>query len=100
MPRAVRFQELLGRSVLLGLASYATAQPTVSATGETMRLKSSSVAASGSAWAITLTMNDDNGDATLGTSFRRWWHCQISGLRPAGETLHIKVDNAGYGLGP
>lgn len=78
------------------LTLAAVAQPIVTANGETMRLKSSSVVANGAAFTVTLTMNDDNGNAALGTSFRRWWHCEIGNLRPQGETLLVRVANAGY----
>lgn len=79
------------------LASVILAQtPVVSANGETMRLGSSSVTAAGAAWNVTLTMGNDNNNAGLGSTFRRWWHCQINNLNPAGVTLNVTVNNAGY----
>ena len=59
----------------------------VTATGETQRLQSSSVVANGSAWTVTLTMDDDNANHSLPSSYRRWWHAQIGNLRPAGARL-------------
>jgi hypothetical protein len=74
------------------------AQPTVRFDRENMRLRSATVAAQGAAWNVTLAMENDNGtaDGVLPTSFRRWWHCEISNLDVAGATLHITVDRAGY----
>lgn len=82
----------------LGLGLLARAQtPQVTFAGETMRLRSASVtAAGGTAFNVTLTMEDDNGNAALGSSFRRWWHCQIGNLNAAGNTLTVTVNNAGY----
>lgn len=60
-----------------------------------MRLKSWSVSGGGSAYTLTLQMDDDNGDASLPTSFRRWWHCEVGNLTP-GTTLSVRVTNAGY----
>lgn len=90
------------RSVLLGLgllAAAAPAQPTVRFDRDTMRLRSASVTAQGSAWNLVLAMANDNGvaDGVLPTSFRRWWHCEIGNLSAAGETLHVTVERAGYG---
>lgn len=48
-------------------------------------------------WDITLEMDDDNSNPSLGSNFRRWWHCEIGAIDPIGETLNIKVTNAGYG---
>ncbi len=81
---------------LLLCATGATAQqPQVSFTGETMRLRSASVTASGPAWNVGLVMEDDNADPGLPTSYRRWWHCQVGNLQP-GTTLNFTVSNAGY----
>ena len=78
------------------LTVAATAQtPSVSASGENMRLRSSSVVGGAGNWTLTLQMDDDNGDASLPTSFRRWWHCQIDNVTP-GATLNFRVTNAGY----
>jgi len=71
--------------------------PVVTWSGETMRLRSASVVPSGgSNFQVTLTMEDDNANSGLPTSYRRWWHCQIGALNPAGVTLTVTVDNAGY----
>jgi hypothetical protein len=80
------------------LASAVLAQtPVVTSGGENMRLQSSTVVAGTTAnWNVTLQMANDNGNASLPTSFRRWWHCQIGNLNPAGSTLQISVTNAGY----
>ncbi|HEX6813304.1 MAG TPA: M14 family zinc carboxypeptidase [Planctomycetota bacterium] len=87
----------LDTALLSVLLSAVTAQaPAVTFGGETMRLRSATVAAAGSAFNVTLVMEDDNANASLGSSFRRWWHCQIANLNPAGVVLHISVTNAGY----
>ena len=79
------------------LAVVARAQtPVVTFAGETMRLRSASVSPSGSNFNVTLTMEDDNVNSALGSSFRRWWHCQIANFPPAGTTLVVTVNNAGY----
>ena len=80
----------------LGIATAVAAQPQVTSAGENMRLQSASVAPSGATWSVTLTMADDNGNGSLPTSYRRWWHCQIGNLSAAGETLQVRVTNAGY----
>jgi hypothetical protein len=78
------------------LVHVATAQlPQVSASGENMRLRSSSVTGSAGNYTLTLQMDDDNGDTSLPTSFRRWWHCEVSNL-VAGTQLNFRVTNAGY----
>jgi len=63
-----------------------------------MRLRSASVVAAGaSSWRLVLEMDDDNGDASLPTSFRRWWHCRISNLGAGNAThLDVRIDNTGY----
>ncbi|MBK8098024.1 MAG: hypothetical protein IPK26_13005 [Planctomycetes bacterium] len=70
--------------------------PVVTFAGETMRLRSASVTPSGGQFNVTLTMENDNADGGLPTSYRRWWHCQIGNLNPAGTTLVITIANAGY----
>jgi len=82
----------------LCLAAFvATQTPQVTFAGETMRLRSATVTpAGGSAFNVTLTMENDNANAALATSWRRWWHCQIGSLAPGGNTLTITVNNAGY----
>ena len=72
------------------------AQVTVTTPAETMRLQSSSVTAGSGFWNVTLVMGDDNNNSALGSSFRRWWHCQINGLRTTGEQLRVQVTNSGY----
>ena len=69
--------------------------PSVSASGESMRLKSWSVSGGSGSYTLTLQMDDDNGDASLPTSFRRWWHCEVGNLTP-GTVLNVRVTNAGY----
>jgi hypothetical protein len=80
----------------LGLCGLASAQVAVYFDQPGMRLRSASATARGGAWDLTLTMGDDNGDGSLPTSFRRWWHCGIRGLSPHGERLDVAVTNAGY----
>ena len=77
-------------------AAALAAQPSVSFGGENMRLRSAAVAQSGAAWNVDLVMENDNGNASLPASFRRWWHCQIASLSTSGETLNVVVRNAGY----
>ncbi|MBK9129592.1 MAG: hypothetical protein IPM13_17670 [Phycisphaerales bacterium] len=84
--------------VVVALAPIVGAQPTVRFDRENMRLRSATVTAQGNAFALTLAMANDNGtpDGVLPSSYRRWWHCEIGGLRTSGETLHITIDRAGY----
>jgi hypothetical protein len=85
-------------AVAAALAGSLLAQtPVVSATGESMRLRSGTVAAgAGGSWNVTLTMENDNANSALATSWRRAWHCQIANLNAAGTTLNVSVTNAGY----
>lgn len=90
---------MAGRLVaVLSLLSAAVAQtPVVTFSGETMRLRSASVAnGTGGAFNVTLEMENDNANGSLPTSFRRWWHCQIGNLPAAGATLVVSVTNTGY----
>ena len=67
--------------------------------GESMNIDTAGVVvtASSSAWRITAPMRDDNGNASLGTSFRRWWHFQVDGLdSTAGSTLSMSLTKSGY----
>ena len=72
--------------------------PVVTASGDTMRLRSSTVTAgTGGAFNVTLTVENDNANASLPTSWRRWWHCQIGNLGGAGTTMTVTVDStSGY----
>ncbi|MBN1476926.1 hypothetical protein JXA47_09245 [Candidatus Sumerlaeota bacterium] len=87
-------------AILLILATcHLVAQPTLTgspASGEQMRFDptGSGVAPSGDGWEITVWMQDDNDDTSLPDDFRRWWHFQVEGLDPAGETLHFRITNA------
>ena len=83
--------------VFLGTSSLLAQTPLVSANLENMRIRSSSVSGSGNTWNIDLTMSDDNGNTSLPTSYRRWWHVQISKLNPlAATTLRVRILRAGY----
>ncbi len=82
--------------VLLSLAALPAQTPVVTYAGDTMRLRSASVSPNGASFAVALTMENDNADASLPTSFRRWWHCQIANLPAGGTTLVVTVQNAGY----
>jgi hypothetical protein len=67
--------------------------------GEMMSIDTSGVVVSPGAgsWRVTAPMRDDNGNATLPTSFRRWWHFEVTGLdAPGGTTLDIAITRAGY----
>lgn len=85
-------------AVVLGsLPALSPAQtPQVGWNGDSMRLRSASVVPSGGVFRVTLTMEDDNQNSALGSTFRRWWHCEIGNLNPAGTTLDVSVVNAGY----
>lgn len=84
-------------SLLLLLTAAAIAQPVVTWSGDTMRLQAASVTALGAGWRLTLTMGNDNNNAALGSSFRRWWHCQVTGLDPAlTQNIEVRIANAGY----
>ena len=84
--------------VFVVLAPILGAQPTVRFDRENMRLRSATVTAQGSAFNLLLVMGNDNGtaDGVLPSSYRRWWHCEIGGLRTSGETLNVTIDRAGY----
>ena len=85
-------------ALVAALAAASAAQtPTVSATRENMRLQSHGVAGSGTRLTLQLVVDDDNGNASLPTSLRRWWHCRIGNLdSTVVTTLDVRVQNAGY----
>lgn len=84
-------------ALLLLAASVLAQTPSVTFAGETMRLRSGNVTAgAGGSWNVALEMEDDNQNPALGSSFRRWWHCEIGNLAPGGSTLQVTVTNAGY----
>ncbi|MFO1054463.1 MAG: M14 family zinc carboxypeptidase [Planctomycetota bacterium] len=95
MPKtsAVRLCALL---LILVVSATLPAQVSVYFNQEGMRLRSGIATQNGARWSVALTMEDDNVNASLGSSFRRWWACGIRGLGPNGETLDIAVSNAGY----
>ncbi len=84
--------------LLCALASLAAQTPVVTAIGDTMRLRSSTVTAgTAGAFNVTLVVENDNANASLPVTFRRWWHCQLGNLNPAGTTMTITVDStSGY----
>lgn len=88
----------LAAALLPLFAAAAWAQtPVVTWSGETMRLRAAAVTAGpAGSWNVALTMENDNADASLPTSFRRWWHCELANLPAGGATLHVTVGNAGY----
>ena len=72
-------------------------KPTVAATGENMRIGSTSVSGAGSNWTLTLGMADDNGNGSLPSSYRRWWHVEVGNLDPkVATTLQVQITRAGY----
>ncbi len=94
-----------GRAILVIASLAAALRPAVAApivrtfAGESMSIDTAGVVvtASSSAWRITAPMRDDNGNASLGTSFRRWWHFQVDGLdSTAGSTLSMALTKSGY----
>jgi hypothetical protein len=91
----MRFRLVAALALFAGTLSAQA--PVVTWSGETMRLRSANVTAgAGGAFHVTLEMENDNANGSLPTSFRRWWHCQIANLAPAGATLVVSVTNAGY----
>ncbi|MCR9244130.1 MAG: M14 family zinc carboxypeptidase [bacterium] len=92
---AFAFRCLIMLAVLV--AGLAAQTPVVTYSGEAMRLRSATVTPTGgNTFALTLTMEDDNADSGLPTSFRRWWHCEVGNLPAAGAVLTVTVTNAGY----
>lgn len=87
---------LLGLFGLVLVAAVGCQTPVVSATGDTMRIRSSTVTGTGP-YAVTIVVENDNANASLPVTFRRWWHCQIANLNPAGVTLNVVIDStSGY----
>lgn len=91
------------RTVLVLLASligsFLVAQtPVVTATGDTMRIRSSTATSvTPGSFNVTIVVENDNANASLPVTFRRWWHFQIGNLNPAGVTLTVTVDStSGY----
>ena len=83
-------------SLLSLFVSASVAQtPVVSWGGENMRLAASNVAPVSGGWRLTLTISNDNGASGLPTSWRRWWHCEVSNL-VAGSTLNFRIASPGY----
>ncbi len=83
--------------LLVVLAAPRAQTPTVSAAGDTMRIRSATVTGTRSAVTIHAVVDDDNHDSSLPTSFRRWWHFQVTGIDPSVATaLNVHIDNAGY----
>ncbi|MCC6786095.1 MAG: hypothetical protein IT457_24845 [Planctomycetes bacterium] len=61
-----------------------------------MRLRSGTATPNGARWSLALVMENDNANASLPSSFRRWWACGVRGLPPGGTTLDVAVANSGY----
>ncbi|NRA95621.1 MAG: hypothetical protein HRU14_05365 [Planctomycetes bacterium] len=76
-------------------ATGLAAQPVVSWSEETQRLQAGNVTTQGSAWLLQLTMDDDNGNGSLPSSYRRWWHCRVDGVS-GGMVLNVRIENPGY----
>lgn len=85
----------LGLPVLAAAALLPAQTPVVSWAHETMRLAAASVVPAGNGFDVSLLMADDNGNTALPTSWRRWWHCEIGNLDPAGTQLTVTVDSLG-----
>ncbi|MFM7243492.1 MAG: M14 family zinc carboxypeptidase, partial [Planctomycetaceae bacterium] len=67
--------------------------------GDSMNIDTTGVVvtASSAAWRVTAPMRADNGNTSLPTSFRRWWHFQVDGLDAAsGSTLAMSITKSGY----
>jgi hypothetical protein len=93
--------QLLLTTALLGLSSSGrqllAQTPKITSSGETMRIGATSVTGSGHSWQLVMTVQDDNANSSLPSSYRRWWHAQVSQL-PSGaaNTLQIELRNVGY----
>ncbi|MDK2972166.1 MAG: hypothetical protein PWP23_1921 [Candidatus Sumerlaeota bacterium] len=87
-------------AILMAWAGIVTAQPVVSVTlGEQMRIDvaDTTVTPITGGWELTCPMETDNDGAFgVSTSFRRWWHFEVSNLNPAGETLRFNITLARY----
>ncbi len=83
---------------VLALGPLLSAQrPQVSAAGETMRIGQVQISGAAAQWKLQLTMEDDNGNRSLPSSYRRWWHVEISKLNPSvATTLDIEILRSGY----
>lgn len=90
------------RLLLLGcllVSAIATAQPTLQASGQQMRLDltGSSITASAQGWLATLRIAADNNDPSLPASFRRWWHCRIGNLgSEPNRSFEVRLTDMGY----
>ena len=84
----------------LGGAGPGSATPLIRVVpGESMNIDTAGVVvtASSTAWRVTAPMRPDNGNASLPTSFRRWWHFEVAGLNAtAGSTLSMSITRSGY----
>ena len=99
-PRAMRLALVPSLRLLTALALLAATllaqTPVVTFGGENMRLASANVSSgSGGSWTLTLTMSPDNGNASLASSWRRWWHCEVTNLVP-GSNLNFRIASPGY----
>lgn len=87
-------------ALVLGGAGPGSATPLIRVVaGESMNIDTAGVVvtASSTAWRVTAPMRPDNGNASLPTSFRRWWHFQVDGLDAAsGSTLAMSITKSGY----
>jgi hypothetical protein len=94
---AMRSVALVFLSLWAG-ASLAAQTPVVSANGDTMRIRSATVtAAAGGAFNVGVVVENDNANASLPTTWRRWWHFEVRNLNAAGTTMTFTVDSAsGY----
>ena len=98
--RRLAIPGIAAAAMLGSITLPAVAQPLVGILpSESMNIDTAGVVVTGSsnAWRITAPMRDDNGNASLGTSFRRWWHFQVEGLNAAaGSTLAMSITKSGY----
>jgi len=87
-------------ALVLGTAGPASATPLIRIVpGESMNIDTTGVVvtASSTAWRVTAPMRPDNGNASLPTSFRRWWHFEVAGLdATTGSTLAMSITRSGY----
>ena len=81
--------------IVLLMVAICSAQPMVSWAEENQRLASASVSIQGGSYLVQLFMDDDNGNAGLPNSYRRWWHCRLDGLS-GGQVLNVRIEDPGY----
>ena len=91
-----RVVALLALSCAFALTATVPAQVAVYFDQPGVRLRAGTATPNGARFTVTLTMENDNADASLPSSYRRWWACGLRGLPVTGATLDVAVTNTGY----